>query len=65
MDKNINETQEQCTIHSVVSSALLMPCGSDASCEYCTHAYMRSCSWINRMTDEEYEKHKEVVKAAI
>lgn len=49
----------------VISSAIVMACGSRHSCEHCTHYYMRSCSYINRMNNNDYEAHEKLVKAAL
>jgi hypothetical protein len=49
-------------VGAVISSASKMPCGSNHSCHHC-NGYYFGCTWISRMSEEEYEKHEQLVNA--
>lgn len=51
MDKNINETQEQCTIHSVSGSCLCDKCGK----EFQPYQWTEDCESCNGDGEYEYE----------
>ena len=44
------------------NSAVLMPCGSNHSCYHC-NGYYFGCTWLSRMSEDEYEKHEQLVNA--
>lgn len=60
MDKNINETQEQCTIHSVSTSTL-----DDEKTPYCTDCGNDKLAYIDQYANGEYWKCKECGKEFI
>lgn len=64
-EQNLEDKDKVLHIGGVISSTIVMACGSRHSCEHCTNYYMRSCSYINRMDDEEYEEHEKLVKASL
>ena len=48
------------------NNAEKMPCGSNHSCFHCIHYIMsmtRECTWLKRMTEEEFEKHEQSLYA--
>jgi hypothetical protein len=62
-EQNLNEAgSPELQQGAVSSSAVLMPCGSNHSCHHC-NGYYFGCTWLERMTEEEYEKHKQIVIA--
>jgi hypothetical protein len=60
-DELLPESQHDAKL-PVGSSAVLMPCGSNHSCHHC-NGYYFGCTWLERMTEEEYEKHEQLVIA--
>jgi hypothetical protein len=62
MKKDTKNTTETGNEANTMLATVLMPCGSNHSCYHCNNYYSQ-CTWMQRMTDEQYEKHKNIVDA--
>jgi hypothetical protein len=47
-------------VNTNIESVTKMPCGSKHSCFHC-NSYYFGCTWLNRMSEEEYEKHEQII----
>lgn len=63
METNVTNTIEpQHDAKLPVGSSASMPCGSNHSCYHC-NGYYFGCTWLSKLTEDEYFENEKLVHA--